>query len=97
MRFGIIFLIFENGNSEILKPSNIKTKKMNNQKLKRRNFLRNTSLGFMGAALLGKNGFTAPSQDPDYKLPKIKEYRTLGRTGSRVSDIGLGGAALKVL
>jgi predicted aldo/keto reductase-like oxidoreductase len=63
---------------------------MNNQKLKRRNFLRNTSLGFMGAALLGKNGFTIPSQDPDNELPKIKEYRTLGRTGFKVSDIGSG-------
>ena len=68
----------------------MKTTNMNNKKLKRRNFLRNTSLGFMGAALLGKNGFTAPSQDPDYKLPKIKEYRTLGRTGFQVSDIGSG-------
>ena len=63
---------------------------MNYQKLKRRNFLRNTSLGIMGATIPGKSGFTAPSQDPDNEPLKIKEYRTLGRTGFKVSDISSG-------
>jgi aryl-alcohol dehydrogenase-like predicted oxidoreductase len=44
----------------------------------------------MGAALLGKNGFTQPSQDTHNELPKIKEYRTRGRTGFKVSDISYG-------
>lgn len=63
---------------------------MKNQKLNRRNFLRNTSLGFLGAGLLGKKGFTTTSQEQDDELPKIKEYRTLGRTGFRVSTLGFG-------
>jgi len=63
---------------------------MKNYKLNRRNFLRNTSLGFLGAGLLGKKGFTNPLSNKDIETPKIKEYRKLGRTGAMVSDIGSG-------
>jgi len=63
---------------------------MKSPKFNRRNFLRNTSLGFLGAGLVGKKGFATPSQEQDDELPKIKEYRTLGRTGFKVSDIGTG-------
>jgi len=63
---------------------------MKNHKLNRRNFLRNTSLGFLGAGLLSKTGFANSIQDQENELPKIKEYRTLGRTGFKVSDIGSG-------
>lgn len=63
---------------------------MKNHKLNRRNFLRNTSLGFLGAGLLGKKGLANPIHDQENELPKIKEYRTLGRTGFKVSDIGIG-------
>ncbi|MBA7519522.1 hypothetical protein ES705_11601 [subsurface metagenome] len=67
------------------KPNNMK-----NHKLNRRNFLRNTSLGFLGAGLLGKKGLTNPLSNKDFETPKIKEYRKLGRTGAMVSDIGSG-------
>jgi len=67
-----------------------KTNNMKNYKLNRRNFLRNTSLGFLGAGLLGKKGFTNPLSNKDIETPKIKEYRKLGRTGAMVSDIGSG-------
>ena len=63
---------------------------MKNHKLNRRNFLRNTSLGFLGAGLLGKTGFANSIQDQENELPKIKEYRTLGRTGFKISDISCG-------
>lgn len=63
---------------------------MRSNRLNRRNFLRNTSLGFLGAGLLGNKGFASPIQDQENELPKIKEYRTLGRTGFKVSDISSG-------
>ena len=63
---------------------------MKNTKLNRRKFLRNSSLGFLGAGLLGKKSLATPFQDQENELPKIKEYRTLGRTGFKVSDISCG-------
>jgi len=46
------------------------------------------SLGLSG----GEQGFGQTVQPPaGAEGPKIKEYRTLGRTGFKVSDIGLGG------
>jgi predicted aldo/keto reductase-like oxidoreductase len=46
------------------------------------------SVGFSAPA--GRCGQTASPQGAG-DAPKIKEYRTLGRTGFKVSDIGLGG------
>ncbi len=63
---------------------------MKKQKSNRRKFLKNSSLGFLGAGLVGKKAFATPSQEQDDELPQIKEYRTLGRTGFKVSDIGCG-------
>ncbi len=63
---------------------------MKSNRLNRRKFLRNTSLGFLGAGFFGKNSFASSVQDQENELPKIKEYRTLGRTGFKVSDIGCG-------
>lgn len=67
---------------------------MKSNRLNRRNFLRSTSLGFLGAGLLGKKSLAAPFQDQENELPKIKEYRTLGRTGFKVSDISCGMSGL---
>ncbi|MDT8402576.1 MAG: aldo/keto reductase [Bacteroidales bacterium] len=58
--------------------------------LNRRKFLKNTSLGILGASLAGSQSLTAKPQNRTSELPKIKEYRTLGRTGLKVSDIGAG-------
>lgn len=66
---------------------------MKNSKLNRRNFLRNSSFGFIGAGLIGKGKSLLsndPDGDPDPETPVIKEYRMLGRTGFRVSDISSG-------
>lgn len=64
---------------------------MNPKKSTRRNFLKNSSLGLLGAGLSGGDPLAFQSEGiqlPD--LPKIKEYRRLGRTGAMVSDIGSG-------
>jgi len=56
----------------------------------RRKFLRNSSFGLLGAGLLSaKRPFSMiPEQE---EIPrKITEYRTLGRTGFKVSSLGFG-------
>lgn len=58
--------------------------------------------GFMGSsmAVLGNMGLVkaerlfGPSTVADTPPPKIKEYRTLGRTGFRCSDIGFGSSGV---
>ena len=67
---------------------------MKTNKHNRRKFLRNSSLGILGAGLLGEKGFSQSQSEKKYELPKIKEYRMLGRTGFKVSDIGCGPAIL---
>jgi predicted aldo/keto reductase-like oxidoreductase len=70
-------------------------KKTRMPRLSRRGFIQSSlsavaGLGIMGKnKLYGKNGQEAPTENP-----KIKEYRTLGRTGFEASDIGFGGGAL---
>ena len=63
---------------------------MKNRKLNRRNFIRNTSLGFLGAGLFGKKVLATPPPFQENEFDKIKGYRRLGRTGALVSDIGSG-------
>ena len=63
---------------------------MKNQRSNRRKFLRNSSFGLLGAGLLGKRNIATLSLEKHDELPKIKEYRTLGRTGFKVSDISIG-------
>ncbi len=54
----------------------------------RRAFLRNTSLGAMAAPFLVQ-GENARKED-ETERALVKSYKTLGRTGFRVSDIGIG-------
>jgi predicted aldo/keto reductase-like oxidoreductase len=54
--------------------------------LSRWQFVKKAALGLVGAGLAGRPGTGAPSDAP----PRIKEYRTLGRTGFKVSDISCG-------
>ncbi|MGC9344214.1 MAG: aldo/keto reductase [Bacteroidales bacterium] len=63
---------------------------MRNNKLNRRRFLRNSSMGFLGAGLLGGKSLSSPIPTQDNEKPGIIEYRTLGRTGFKVSNIGFG-------
>ena len=63
---------------------------MKNQKINRRNFLAFASMGIAGAGI--SNGMIHIKQDE--QPLRIKEFRTLGRTGFKVSDIGCGPAVM---
>ncbi len=63
----------------------------------RRRFIRETALGAIGVGLAGGRALAAgQSAAPQTKAtvpgdpPRIREYRTLGRTGFKVSDISCG-------
>lgn len=62
-------------------------------KQQRREFLRNSAVGLMGAAavpMLGA-GMQKSSRDENVNTsPRIREFRRLGRTGFKVSDISSG-------
>ncbi len=68
---------------------------MGNKKiLDRRSFLKSSSLGFLGVGALLKRKMSFSRRNPfleeESQFPEITQYRTLGRTGFRVSDIGAG-------
>ncbi len=60
--------------------------------LNRRNFIKSSTLGIIGGAIAGKNGFSKEEEKLKEKKTDtvVKDYRVLGRTGFRVSDISLG-------
>jgi predicted aldo/keto reductase-like oxidoreductase len=63
---------------------------MNNKNhLDRRNFMKKSTLGVIGAGVAAKSGMAAETAQEPEPL-KIKEYRTLGRTGFKVSDLATG-------
>lgn len=57
--------------------------------LNRRQFLKTSALGAIGAGWGGKRAQAQAVADKT-GAPRIKEYRVLGRTGFKVSDIGAG-------
>ena len=63
---------------------------MKNHKLNRRRFLKNSSLGFLGAGLFGKKGLVSQLHGKNNEVPTKIVYRTLGKTGIRVPVIGMG-------
>jgi len=54
----------------------------------RRSFIKKTAAGAIGIGLTANETFSL--SDHTYNLPKIKEYRRMGRTNAMVSDIGSG-------
>ena len=71
------------------------------RKIGRRKFLKASSMGLVGAGIMGNHpALSAPEEKKSEPL-KIKEYRVLGRTGFKVSDISSGfvnnAAVLKAL
>ena len=63
----------------------------------RRQFIKTSAIGALGAGLAGGRALAAPQAPakpaapaPAAEPPRIREYRTLGRTGFRVSDISCG-------
>ena len=70
---------------------------MNTKSRGRRRFIRESAIGVIGAGLAGGLAFgSSPAPVPQSaapgqgEVPKIKDYRTLGRTAFRVSDISCG-------
>jgi len=61
-----------------------------NKKLNRRRFLRNTSIGVLGAGLFGYKKFATTIEYQKNDLPRKLVYRTLGKTGIKVPVIGMG-------
>ncbi len=60
----------------------------------RRQFLRKSAAGILGAGALGTSGRFIGQVEEAQPKPRIKGYRVLGRTGFKVSDIGFGAADL---
>ena len=65
--------------------------------LNRRDFLRTSAFGMLGAGVSAKSGWPQTKeagqqgkQKEDKPEIKIKDYRILGRTGFKVSDLGVG-------
>ena len=59
-------------------------------RLGRRSFMKKSAAGVIGAGIAAGSGWAqTPTEKEDEPL-KVKEYRTLGRTGFKVSDIGAG-------
>jgi predicted aldo/keto reductase-like oxidoreductase len=56
----------------------------------RRNFIKKTTLGLLGSGIASRSGFPDSQPQAESESPRIKEYRTLGRTGFKVSDLGTG-------
>jgi predicted aldo/keto reductase-like oxidoreductase len=61
-----------------------------NKKLNRRRFLRNTSIGVLGAGLFGNNCLATTYKNQKNESSRKFIYRTLGKTGIRVPVIGMG-------
>jgi predicted aldo/keto reductase-like oxidoreductase len=62
-----------------------KTRGMN-----RRSFIKHSTLGLLGGGVMGRTGGTHIQEKDVADSPRIKEYRTLGRTRFKVSDLGTG-------
>lgn len=58
--------------------------------MNRRNFFKNSTIGIVGAGLMGSKFFLEGEENAKDEPLKIKAYRTLGRTGFKASDISFG-------
>ncbi|MFC2155312.1 aldo/keto reductase [Acidobacteriota bacterium] len=61
------------------------------QGIKRRDFIRNTTLGVVAAGIAVPAAGLTNAEEPAPGMPKVKAFRTLGQTGFKASDIALGG------
>ncbi len=60
------------------------------KKMNRRGFIKKSTLGLISGGILSQAGLSRKQEKVEADSPRIKEYRTLGRTGFRVSDLGTG-------
>jgi len=58
-------------------------------KMDRRKFLKASTIGVFGYGILASTGLSQPREDKKSKN-RIKDYRILGRTGFKVSDLAVG-------
>jgi predicted aldo/keto reductase-like oxidoreductase len=56
----------------------------------RRNFIKMSALGLFGGGVINRTVVSRTKDEAVSDSPRIKEYRTLGRTGFKVSDLGTG-------
>jgi predicted aldo/keto reductase-like oxidoreductase len=63
---------------------------MNATRVSRRDFIKKSTLGFFGGGVADRSAFSDSQSRAESESPRIKEYRTLGRTGFKVSDLGTG-------
>jgi predicted aldo/keto reductase-like oxidoreductase len=63
---------------------------MNEINVSRRDFIKKSTLGLLGGGIAGRSAFPDSQSRAESESPRIKEYRTLGRTGFKVSDLGTG-------
>jgi predicted aldo/keto reductase-like oxidoreductase len=64
---------------------------MNNIKgMDRRNFIKKSTMGLLGGGVISRADVSRIQDEAVSESPRIKEYRTLGRTGFKVSDLGTG-------
>ncbi len=56
----------------------------------RRDFIKKSTLGLLGGGVASRSGSPHLEPGAESESPRIKEYRTLGRTGFKVSDLGTG-------
>ena len=55
------------------------------------NFIKKSTMGIINGGIMNRMGFSHTKQDAfGTDLPRVKEYRSLGRTGFKVSDLGAG-------
>jgi len=62
----------------------------NKRNIERRRFLKQSAAGLIGAGIAAKSVWSKEEEENKKKVSKIREYRILGRTGFKVSDIGAG-------
>ena len=70
------------------------TKTLSHKELSRRRFLGSSAAALAGAGLSARTKLFAEEHTPKTNEVKIKEYRTLGRTGFKVSDMSFGSGEL---
>jgi predicted aldo/keto reductase-like oxidoreductase len=67
---------------------------MNKKNISRRRFVGGSLAAITSLGLAKGKGLLAQETDPNADAPRIKKYRTLGRTGFRCSDIGFGSSGV---
>ncbi|MFC2168314.1 aldo/keto reductase [Acidobacteriota bacterium] len=72
----------------------MKSEDKTKMRISRRDFIGSSLAAAAGLGINGKDGLFGGKTIQELEKPKIKEYRTLGRTGFKVSDISFGGGSL---